>query len=163
MQSDIALRRAYRVRVTEPLRTESRKIFARALARGEISPDVGADLVLDSLIGAVFIRLLFDLGPEQLANQRVQGELALRLPPAIDGRLADAGLVRHCLDTHPSPALRDEERGGRSQDPRAGALAAGPAGLFLMGIVRTAMAFKLPESRSKRYGQFRNVVQLKEV
>jgi AcrR family transcriptional regulator len=68
MQSDAALRRAYRVRVTEPLRAESRKIFARALARGEISGDVDADLVLDSLIGAVFIRLLFDLGP---LNQRV--------------------------------------------------------------------------------------------
>jgi hypothetical protein len=119
MQSDIALRRAYRVRVTEPLRTESRKIFARALARGEISPDVGADLVLDSLIGAVFIRLLFDLGPEQLANQRVQGELALRLPPAIDGRLADAGLVRHasililrgpCVTRSAAAALRILER-----------------------------------------------------
>jgi AcrR family transcriptional regulator len=72
MQSDTALRRAYRVRVTEPLRTESRKIFARALARGEISPDVDADLVLDSLIGAVFIRLLFDLGP---LNQRVADAL----------------------------------------------------------------------------------------
>jgi AcrR family transcriptional regulator len=72
MQSDAALRRAYRVRVTEPLRTESRKIFARALARGEISRDVDVDLVLDLLIGAVFIRLLFDLGP---LNQRVADSL----------------------------------------------------------------------------------------
>lgn len=72
MQSDIALRRAYRVRVTEALRTESRKIFARALARGEISRDVDADMVLDLLIGAVFIRLLFDLGP---LNQRVADSL----------------------------------------------------------------------------------------
>jgi AcrR family transcriptional regulator len=72
MQSDSALRRAYRVRVTEPLRTESRKIFARAVARGEVSRDVDADTVLDLLIGAVFIRLLFDLGP---LNQTVADSL----------------------------------------------------------------------------------------
>ena len=72
MQFDAALRRAYRVRVTEALRTESRKIFARAVVRGEISRDLDADLVLDLLIGAVFIRLLFDLGP---LNQRVADSL----------------------------------------------------------------------------------------
>jgi AcrR family transcriptional regulator len=72
MQSDRALRRAYRARVTEPLRTESRKIFTRAIARGEIPLDTDVDLVLDSLIGAVFIRLLFDLGP---LNQRVADSL----------------------------------------------------------------------------------------
>jgi AcrR family transcriptional regulator len=72
MQSDRALRRAYRARVTEPLRTESRKIFTRAIARGEIPPETDVDLVLDSLIGAVFIRLLFDLGP---LNQRVADSL----------------------------------------------------------------------------------------
>jgi AcrR family transcriptional regulator len=72
MQSDEALRRAYRLHVTEPLRTESRKIFTRAIARGEIPRDTNFDLVLDSLIGAVFIRLLFDLGP---LNQRVADSL----------------------------------------------------------------------------------------
>ena len=72
MQSDRALRRAYRARVTEPLRTESRQIFTRAIARGEIPLDTDVDLVLDSLIGAVFIRLLFDLGP---LNQRVADSL----------------------------------------------------------------------------------------
>jgi AcrR family transcriptional regulator len=72
MQSDTALRRAYRERVTEPLRSESRKLFTRAVARREISPDIDADLVLDLLIGAVFLRLLFDRGP---LNQRVADSL----------------------------------------------------------------------------------------
>jgi AcrR family transcriptional regulator len=72
MQSDAALRRAYRSRVTEPLRTESRKIFARAIARGEISSATNIDLVLDLLIGAVFMHLLFDLGP---LNRRVADSL----------------------------------------------------------------------------------------
>ena len=72
MQSDTALRKAYRLRVTEPLRTESRKIFTRAIARGEVSPATDVDLVLDALVGAVFIRLLFDLGP---LNQRVADSL----------------------------------------------------------------------------------------
>ncbi len=63
MQSDAALRRAYRARVTEPIRQRSREMFARAVARGEISPTTDPDLALDMLIGAVFLRLLFDLGP----------------------------------------------------------------------------------------------------
>lgn len=63
MQSDPALRRAYRERVSEPLRKESREMFARAIARGEILPGTDSDLVLDTLIGAVFFRLLFDRGP----------------------------------------------------------------------------------------------------
>jgi AcrR family transcriptional regulator len=72
MQSDIALRRAYRIRVTDVLRTESRKIFTRAIDRGEIPRDTDIDLVLDLLVGAVFIRLLFDIGP---LNQRVADSL----------------------------------------------------------------------------------------
>jgi AcrR family transcriptional regulator len=72
MQSDMALRRAYRVRVTDALRAESRKIFTRAIDRGEIARDTDIDLVLDLLVGAVFIRLLFDLGP---LNQRVADSL----------------------------------------------------------------------------------------
>jgi AcrR family transcriptional regulator len=72
LQSDMALRRAYRVRVTDALRTESRKIFTRAIDRGEISRDTDIDLVLDLLVGAVFIRLLFDIGP---LNQRLAGSL----------------------------------------------------------------------------------------
>jgi AcrR family transcriptional regulator len=68
MQSDAALRRAYRVRVTDPLRSASRKIFTRAIARGEIPAGTDVDLLLDLLVGAVFIRLLFDISP---LNQRV--------------------------------------------------------------------------------------------
>jgi AcrR family transcriptional regulator len=78
MQSDEALRRAYRLHVTEPLRTESRKIFTRAIARGEIPRDTDIDLVLDSLIGAVFIRLLFDLGPLNLRVADSLVDMALK-------------------------------------------------------------------------------------
>ena len=72
MQSDPALRRAYRTHVTEPVRERSRQIFARAIERGEIPPNTDPDLILDLLIGAVFIRLLFDIGP---LNQRVADSL----------------------------------------------------------------------------------------
>jgi len=63
MQSDPALRKAYRSRVSEPLREASREIFARAILRGEIATDTDVDLVLDLLVGAVFLRLLFERGP----------------------------------------------------------------------------------------------------
>lgn len=72
MQSDPVLRKAYRARVTEPLREARRGIFARAIARGEIASGTEADLVLDLLIGAVFLRLLFDRGP---LNERVADSL----------------------------------------------------------------------------------------
>ena len=63
MQSDLVLRKAYGERVSEPLRKESREIFSRAITRGEIAHNTDADMVLDLLIGAVFLRLLFDRGP----------------------------------------------------------------------------------------------------
>jgi len=66
MQSDVALRKAYRERVTEPLRLQSREMFVRAAARGEIASDTDTDLVLDMLVGAVFLRLLFVRGPLNL-------------------------------------------------------------------------------------------------
>lgn len=72
MQSDPALRRAYRTHVTEPVRERSRQIFARAIARGEIPANADADLILDLLIGAVFMRILFDIGP---LNQQVADSL----------------------------------------------------------------------------------------
>lgn len=72
MQSDPALRKSYRTHVTEPVRERSRQIFARAMERGEISPTTDPDLILDLLIGAVFLRLLFDIGS---LNQRVADSL----------------------------------------------------------------------------------------
>jgi len=72
MQSDPALRRSYRTHVTEPVRERSRQIFARAIERGELSPSTDTDLILDLLIGAVFLRLLLDIGP---LNQRVADSL----------------------------------------------------------------------------------------
>ncbi|HWO44706.1 MAG TPA: TetR/AcrR family transcriptional regulator [Methylomirabilota bacterium] len=81
VQSDAALRKAYRERVTEPLRSRSREMFVRAAARGEIASDTDIDLVLDMLVGAVFLRLLFVRGPlnlrfaDQLVDVVLEGVL----------------------------------------------------------------------------------------
>jgi len=81
VQSDAALRKAYRERVTEPLRSRSREMFVRAAARGEIALDTDIDLVLDMLVGAVFLRLLFVRGPlnlrfaDQLVDVVLEGVL----------------------------------------------------------------------------------------
>jgi AcrR family transcriptional regulator len=83
MQSDLALRTAYRDRVSEPLRTESREMFARAVRRGEISPRTDIDLMLDVRIGAVFFRLLFDRGP---LNQPVADSLVEAVLKGIQGQ-----------------------------------------------------------------------------
>jgi hypothetical protein len=82
MQSDAALRRAYRLRVTDILRAESRKIFTRAIDRGEIPGDTDIDLVLDLLVGAVFMRLLFDISP---LNQHVADSLVDVVLKGLDG------------------------------------------------------------------------------
>jgi AcrR family transcriptional regulator len=85
LQSDPALRKAYRERVTEPLRMLSREMFVRAAARGEIAKDTDIDLVLDMLVGAVFLRLLFVRGPlnvrfaDQLVDVVLEG-LLRKLP-----------------------------------------------------------------------------------
>ena len=57
-QHDTELRRVWRDRVLEPLRTQHRIMLDRAIARGEITPGVDQDVVLDLFFGAAEHRLL---------------------------------------------------------------------------------------------------------
>jgi AcrR family transcriptional regulator len=57
-QHDDSLRAAWRDRVLEPLRVRHRVLLDRAVARGEISPDVDQEVVLDLFFGAAQHRLL---------------------------------------------------------------------------------------------------------
>ncbi len=57
-QHDAELRGAWRGRVIEPLRSQHRIMLDRAIARGEIPPDVNGDVVLDLFFGAAEHRLL---------------------------------------------------------------------------------------------------------
>jgi AcrR family transcriptional regulator len=57
-QHDAELRGAWRDRVLEPLRSQHRIMLDRAMARGEISPSVDREVVLDLFFGAAEHRLL---------------------------------------------------------------------------------------------------------
>jgi AcrR family transcriptional regulator len=57
-QHDPELHAAWRDRVLEPLRTQHRIMLERAVARGEISPSVDKEVVLDLFFGAAQHRLL---------------------------------------------------------------------------------------------------------
>ena len=57
-QHDAELRGAWRDRVLEPLRSQHRIMLDRAIARGEISPGVEREVVLDLFFGAAEHRLL---------------------------------------------------------------------------------------------------------
>ena len=57
-QHDPELRGAWRDRVLEPLREQHRVMLDRAIARGEISPSVDREVVLDLFFGAAEHRLL---------------------------------------------------------------------------------------------------------
>jgi AcrR family transcriptional regulator len=68
-QHDPELHAAWRDRVLEPLRTQHRMVLERAVARGDISPDVDQEVVLDLFFGAAQHRLL--LGHLELTNSFV--------------------------------------------------------------------------------------------
>jgi len=57
-QDDPALAAAWRHRVVEPVRSQWRSMFERAIARGEIRPDADVDLATDMLFGPAYHRLL---------------------------------------------------------------------------------------------------------
>jgi AcrR family transcriptional regulator len=57
-QQDAALAASWRERVVEPLRAQHMIMLERAVARGELSPDVDREVVLDMLFGAGYHRLL---------------------------------------------------------------------------------------------------------
>jgi AcrR family transcriptional regulator len=57
-QSDPELLSAFRERFLLPRREEAYKTLRRAIARGELPPDLDLDVVLDTLYGAVYMRFL---------------------------------------------------------------------------------------------------------
>ncbi len=62
-QSDPALADAFREHVLEPLREQARVIFARAIARNELSPDTDVEVAIDLFQGPLFLRLLYTRSP----------------------------------------------------------------------------------------------------
>jgi AcrR family transcriptional regulator len=57
-QSDRSLVAAFRERFLRPRRQEAYATLHRAILRGELSPDVDLDLLLDSLYGPIYMRFL---------------------------------------------------------------------------------------------------------
>ncbi len=62
-QTDPAFAREYRARFVEPRRDQARKIFRRAIERGEIPADTKIEVVLDLLYGSIYHRLLHGHAP----------------------------------------------------------------------------------------------------
>jgi AcrR family transcriptional regulator len=85
-QHDPELHAAWRSRVLEPLRAQHRVVLERAIARGEVSPAVDQDVVLDLFFGAAQHRLL--LGHLELTESFVESVVDVLLsgiattPPA---------------------------------------------------------------------------------
>jgi AcrR family transcriptional regulator len=85
-QHDAELHAAWRSRVLEPLRAQHRVVLERAVARGEVSPAVDQDVVLDLFFGAAQHRLL--LGHLELTESFVESVVDVLLsgiataPPA---------------------------------------------------------------------------------
>jgi AcrR family transcriptional regulator len=85
-QHDPELHAAWRSRVLEPLRAQHRVVLERAVARGEVSPAVDQDVVLDLFFGAAQHRLL--LGHLELTESFVESVVDVLLsgiataPPA---------------------------------------------------------------------------------
>ena len=67
-----------------------RRVLARAIARGELSPDVDQDLMIDLLIGPVWTRLLITLVP---------------VPATLVDEIVDAVLRAYALPSGPAGTL----------------------------------------------------------
>jgi AcrR family transcriptional regulator len=76
-QHDPELHAAWRDRVLEPLRAQHRVILERAVSRGELSPDVDQDVVLDLFFGSAQHRLL--LGHLELTDSFVESAVDILL------------------------------------------------------------------------------------
>lgn len=63
MQSDPQLADTFHEHVQEPLRDESRAIFQRAVARGEVTPGTDIEVAIDLLHGPLLMRLLLGHAP----------------------------------------------------------------------------------------------------
>ncbi len=61
--SDPEVRAAMLARWIEPRRVQARKVVARAIEAGEMHPEVDPEVVLDSLYGPLYLRLLFGHEP----------------------------------------------------------------------------------------------------
>jgi AcrR family transcriptional regulator len=81
-RSDPAFAEAYRAQFVEPRRDQSRAIFARALARGEIDATMDVEVAIDLMWGPLYHRLLHGHAPldERFARQAVDAALAGLLP-----------------------------------------------------------------------------------
>jgi AcrR family transcriptional regulator len=63
------LRESYRRQIAEIRRDETRRVIDRAVARGDLRPDVDVEIAHDLLVGAVVYRMLFD--PELRTGHRL--------------------------------------------------------------------------------------------
>jgi len=80
-QSDRTLIEAFRERFLKPRRVEARATLQRGIVRGELSPNLDLDTMLDALYGPIYMRFLIRHGrltPEfvdQLCELAFQGKL----------------------------------------------------------------------------------------
>ena len=88
-QHDEELHAAWRDRVLEPLRAQHRVVLERAVARGEISPAVDTDVVLDLFFGAAQHRLL--LGHLELTEAFIESTVDVLRNGITKPRLGDSG------------------------------------------------------------------------
>lgn len=78
-QHDDALATALRDGWLEPRRVAGRVVLARAIARGQLRPNIDLEVTLDGLYGPLYLRLLFGHGPldrptlETLVDQQLRG------------------------------------------------------------------------------------------
>jgi AcrR family transcriptional regulator len=75
-QRDREFATSYRLRVLEPLREQTRVIFDRAAARGDIAP-IDADVALDMLYGSLTLRLVLGHAPLDERFARAVVDIAL--------------------------------------------------------------------------------------
>jgi AcrR family transcriptional regulator len=61
--SDPQFAQEYQARFIQPRRDAGREVFARAIGRGELAPDVDVEVALDLLYGPLYHRLLHEHAP----------------------------------------------------------------------------------------------------
>jgi AcrR family transcriptional regulator len=67
----------YRQHVVEPRRSQAREIFERAIARGEVRPDIDLEVALDLIYGPLYHRLLQGHAPMDDAFVAAAVDMAL--------------------------------------------------------------------------------------
>lgn len=72
IQTDAQMREAVKTRWVEPRRKIAREIIKRGVASGEIRPDVDPDVVLDTLYGAMYHRLMIPYNDATLSDSFVE-------------------------------------------------------------------------------------------